>query len=185
MRLWPECIDESVLNLRWGIELRLQLIEEVAYAPQASGTGGGPSKEEAEKRLRRAVRWRDTEAEDAAFADWMRVEVREWWQDFPERQLLARLYQRAARGREEGRSLDSRATYNEGLRVARALLAHIAAAALFDFARESEAVSIVLADQWASLDGKRRPGRVARLHRLRRVQPGLLRLLPAHRAAAS
>ena len=157
MRLWPECIHESVLNLRWGIELRLQLIEEVACAPQASGTGGGPSKEEAEKRLRRAVRRRDTEAEDAAFADWMRVEVREWWQAYPERRLLTDLYRRAARKREKPRSLDSRATYNEGLQVARALLAHIAAAALFDFARESEAVSIVLADQWASRDGKRRP----------------------------
>ena len=184
MRLWPECIHESVLNLRWGIELRLQLIEEVACAPQASGTGGGPSKEEAEKRLRRAVRRRDTEAEDAAFADWMRVEVREWWQAFPERRLLTDLYRRAARQRERPRSLDSRPTYTvEGLPVARALLAHIAAAALFDFARESEAVSIVLADQWASRDGKRRRGRVARLHRLRWLQPsGLLRLLPAHRA---
>ena len=35
-------------------------------------------------------------------------------------------------------------------------MADIAAAARFDFAWESEAVSIVLADQWASLDGKRR-----------------------------
>ena len=36
------------------------------------------------------------------------------------------------------------------------MLADIAAATRFDFAWESEAVSIVLADQWASLDRKRR-----------------------------
>ena len=38
----------------------------------------------------------------------------------------------------------------------RAMLADIAAATRFDFAWESEVVSIVLADQWASLDRKRR-----------------------------
>ena len=142
--------------------MRLRLIEEVVCAPQASGPGE-PDREEAEERLLRAVERRDTEAENAAFVDRMRAEVREGWKDFPERRLLADLYRRAALRRQKGRPRDSmsrhnsrRPTHEAGLRIASALVAGIAAAARFDFAWESEAVSIVLADQWASLDGKRR-----------------------------
>ena len=158
MRLWPEGIHEAGSNLRWGIELRLQLIDEVVCGPQAIGTGG-PDKEEAMERIRQAVERGDTQAENAAFEDYMRAEVRKWWPDFPERELLATLYHRAARRREGRGSNDSRRppSPREGVRVARALLANIADAARFDFAWESEAVSIVLADQWASRDGKRRP----------------------------
>ena len=158
MRLRPEGIREASRNFRWGIALRLQLIEEVIRGPQAIGTGG-PGREEAMERLSRAVKLRDTEAEDAAFVDCMRAEVRKWWQDFPERGLLAALYERSAR-RSKGRgSTDSRRrpSHQEGLRVARAMLANITDAARFDVEWESETVSIVLADQWASRDGKRRP----------------------------
>ena len=94
--------------------------------------------------------------------DGMRAEVREGWKDFPERQLLADLYRRAAL-RSKGRPRDKitrhhsrRPNHQEGLRVAKALVADIAAAARFDFAWESGAVSIILADQWASRDGKGR-----------------------------
>ena len=161
MRLLPEGIDEMSANYRWGVEWRLRIIEEVVCAPSTSGTGG-PGIEESMERARRAARRGDREAEDAAFVDGMRAEVREGWKDFPERQLLADLYRRAAL-RRKGRARDKiarhnsrRPTYDEGLRVAKALLADIAATARFDFAWESEAVSIVLADQWASLDRKRR-----------------------------
>ena len=136
------------------------------------------------ERARRAAQRGDREAEDAAFLDGMRAEVREGWKDFPERQLLADLFRRAAL-RRKGRPRDKiarhnsrRPTYDEGLRVAKALLADIAATARFDFAWESEAVSIVLADQWASLDRQAPPGRVVGLHRLRQLQPGLLRHAP-------
>ena len=158
VRLRPEGIREAGPNLRWGIACRIRLIDEVVCGPQAIGTGG-PGREEAMERLSRAVKLRDTEAEDAAFVDCMRAEVRKWWQDFPERGLLAALYERAAR-RSKGRgSTDSRRrpSHREGLRVARAMLANITDAARFDVEWESETVSIVLADQWASRDGKRRP----------------------------
>ena len=78
MRLLPDGIAEADANPQWGIELCLQLIEEVARAPQASGTGG-PGREEAEERLHRALKRRDKRAEEAAIVDWMRAEVREWW----------------------------------------------------------------------------------------------------------
>ncbi len=159
MRLLPQGIHEASRNFRWGIELRLQLIDEVVCDPQAIGSGG-PGREEAMERLRLALKLRDAEAEDAAFADCMRAEVRKWWQDFPERGLLAALYERAARRREGRGSTNSRRrpTHREGVRVARAMLANITDAARFDFEWESETVSIVLAAQWASRDGKRRPG---------------------------
>ena len=162
MRLLPEGTDEISANYRWGVEWRLRMIEEVVCAPQGSRTGG-PGMEESMERARRAAQRGDTEAEDTAFLDGMTAEVREGWKDFRERRLLADLYRRAALRRQKGRPRDSiarhhsrRPTHEEGLRIARAMLADIAAATRFDFAWESEAVSIVLADQWASLDGKRR-----------------------------
>ena len=159
MRLLPEGIGETGPNLQWAIECQLQLIEEVACAPQASGTGG-PGREEAMEPIRRALKRRDKEATSAALVDWVRAEVREWWQAFPERRLLSDLYQRAALRGEGRKSHDGPSglpTHREGLLVAKALLADIAAADRFDFAWESEAVSTVLADQWLSLSGKRRP----------------------------
>ena len=161
MRLLPEGIDEMSVNYRWGVEWRLRMIEEVVCAPQGSRPGG-PGMEESMERARRAAQRGDREVEDAAFLAAMTVEVREGWRDFPERQLLADLIRRAAL-RTKSRPRNSiarhhsrRPTHKEGLRIARAMLADIAAATRFDFAWESEAVSIVLADQWASLDRKRR-----------------------------
>ena len=151
MRLLPEGIDEMSANFRWGVEWRLRMIEDVVCAPQGSRPGG-PGMEESMERARRAAQRGDREVEDAAFLDGMRAEVREGWKDFPERQLLGDLFRRAAL-RRKGRPRDKiarhnsrRPTYDEGLRVAKALLADIAATARFDFAWESEAVSIVLAD---------------------------------------
>ena len=95
MRLLPEGFHEVGPNLRWGIERRLRLIEEVASTPQSSGSGG-PGLKEGMEAIRRAQKRRDGKAEDEAIVDYMRAEVREWWQDFPERQLLTGLYRRAA-----------------------------------------------------------------------------------------
>ena len=161
MRLLPEGIDEMSVNFRWGVEWRLRMIEDVVCAPQGSRPGG-PGMEESMERARRAAQRGDREVEDAAFLAAMRAEVREGWRDFPERQLLGDLFRRAAL-RTKSRPRNSiarhngrRPTHEEGLRVAKALVADIAAAARFDFAWESGAVSIVLADQWVSRDGKGR-----------------------------
>ena len=58
------------------------------------------------ERARRAAQRGDTEAEDAAFVAAMTAEVREGWEDFRERRLLADLYRRAAL-RRQGRPRDS------------------------------------------------------------------------------
>ena len=97
MRLLPEGIAELDPNIRWDIATRLQLIEDVVLGPQDSGIGT-PTMEEATDRMRRAVEARDKKAEDEAIMDYMRAEVMAWLQDFPERQLLTDLYQRAAGG---------------------------------------------------------------------------------------
>ena len=105
--------------------------------------------EEAWERMRRAVARRDRKAEDAAIVDFMRAEVSTWWQDFPERRLLSELYRRDALRRAESGSLDSRRrpTHQEGLRVARGLLADILDPGPLNAEREAAAVSKGLAGQ--------------------------------------
>ena len=145
MGLLPQGVADVDPILRWFIELRLQLIEEAACGPQASGTGA-PGMEEGRERILRSL-GRDWKADEQAIVDHMGSEGRTWWQDFPERQLLTDLYRRAARRRAETGSCDSsrRPCHSEGLRVARGLLANIQATDQLDSERESAAVSEVLA----------------------------------------
>ena len=108
----------------------------------------------------------------------MTAEVREGWKDFPERRLLADLYRRAALRRQKGRPCDSiarhnsrRPTHEEGLRIARAMVADIAAATRFDFAWGVRS----RVDRSGRPMGVSRqqtpPGRVVGLHRLLQIQP--------------
>ena len=123
MRLLPERVAELNPNFRWAIATRLRIIEEIALDPLFSVTGA-PIMEEGWNRMGRAVVLRDWKAEGAAITDYMRAEVRAWWQDFPERQLLTNLYWRAASRKAKSGSRDSRRrpTHPEGLRVAMGLL---------------------------------------------------------------
>ena len=143
MGLLPQGIDELDPPIRWLVEERLRLMEEVVCGPQDSGTGA-PGIEE---------------AEGATLADDMRAELRVSWQEFPERHLLTELYQRAARRREGRGSPDSRRPPDEteGVRVAKGLLGAIPDTGQLDAEPESAAASEFLADQWVSLSGKRRP----------------------------
>ena len=159
MRSWPKGVAELDPNNRWTIESYLQLIEEFACDPEAFGTGG-PGREEAMERIRRAVGRKDGKAEEEAILGRMRVEVREWWQDFPELQLLGKHFGRVAL-RKAGRGspgCTDPPSRDEGLLLARELLAHIPGRSLraqtmggadrLDLDWESEAVSSALADQW-------------------------------------
>ena len=143
MRLLPEGISDLDPTIRWIVEESLRIMEEVVCGPQASGAGA-PGMEEAKA---------------AAIADDMRAAVWKWWRDYPERQLLTELYQRATRRREGRGSPDSRRplSHPEGVRVARGLLVDIPDTGQLDAEQESAAVSEVLADKWVSLSGKRRP----------------------------
>ena len=148
MRLLPERVPELNPNLRWFITTRLRIIKEVVLGPPVSGTGA-PTMQEGWKRMGRAVVRRDRKAEGAAITDYMRSEVRAWWQDFPERRLLTDLYLRAALRRETSGSPDSGRlpSHEDGLRVATALLEDFRDTELLDAQGEADTVARVLAGE--------------------------------------
>ena len=73
MRLIPQSVDELDPNLRWGVAMRLRLIEEVVGGPQVSWVDA-PGKEEAMKRILRAWECGDRKAEEEAVEDCMRAD---------------------------------------------------------------------------------------------------------------
>ena len=148
MRLLPEVIAELDPNIRWQMAKYLQIMEEVVLGPEVSDTGA-PTMEETFRSMGQAVVRKDKKAEDAAITDYMRAEVRAWWQDFPEQGLLTDLYQRAARRRAKSGSLDSRRrpSHDEGHRVARGLLADIPDMGPLDAEGEADTVARVLAGE--------------------------------------
>ena len=111
------------------------------------------------ERVHRAVELEDREAEDEAILGGMRVQTREKWQDFPELELLGDHSRRAAL-RKAGRGSPGATdipTHEEGLRLARAVLAHAPGRLLLalmpsvegmDTEWESQALSALLAHQW-------------------------------------
>ena len=150
LRTLSTCFPDLVDDILWLVEKRLQAIEEVALDPQSSGTVGSQL-QDANECLYRAREQGDREAEDEALVDLIKAEMREWWPDFPERQLLADLYRRAARRKVGRGSDDSRRlpSHSEGLRVARCLLDDVApGAGLFDPESESLAVTEFLIRYW-------------------------------------
>ena len=54
MRFRPQSVDELDPNIRWGIEMRLRLFEEVVFGPHVSWFCA-PGKDEAMKRIMRAL----------------------------------------------------------------------------------------------------------------------------------
>ena len=148
MRMRPESFDELVCNVRWGTGVPLQLMEDVVRGPQDFGAGA-PGMKEAWERIFRATERRDRKAEDAAVVDYTRAALRDFWWGYSARRLLTDLYRRADRrqdgsGSDDGRRLP---THQEGLRVARELLAEIPATGRLDAEWESATLSKVLADQ--------------------------------------
>ena len=149
MRLLSTGVAELESNVRWLMEQRVQVVGEVALETPGSGSTG-PSAEDAFKHVRSAMLRRDNEAADKAIVDVIRAETRQWWRDFPERQLLTELYRRAARRREgTGSSDSSRPPSNpEGVRVAGALLADVRDTNHLDLELESLAVTKALVRHW-------------------------------------
>ena len=126
MKSMPNGVAELDPNLVWVIERYLELIEEFARDPKAFGTGGLAGVEAVDS-IRLAVVRRDEKAEERAILDGMRAEVREFWQEFSELQLLGENFRRAAlrkdmRGSRGRTDPDS---FEEGLQLARALLTHV------------------------------------------------------------
>ena len=95
MRSLPTSIKEYEDNVRWVFHNYMELIEEIVCDPSAFGTGG-PDVEEVIERVQQAVELGDGEAEDKAILEGMKVQTRELWGDFPERELLGEHFRRAA-----------------------------------------------------------------------------------------
>ena len=97
--------------------------------------------------MARAVVRRDWRAEEAAIADYLRIELGEWWQDFAEQPLLKLLYERTTRRRQNSGTRYSmrRPSHAEGVRVARALLADLPYPGPLDTEEEAATVAKVLA----------------------------------------
>ena len=149
MRSRPQSPGESGANLSWGIELQLQLMEEVVLGPDDSRVGA-PGKEEAWERVLEALERGDKKAEEEASKAYARAEVWEWWKAFREKRLLRDLFELSARrskarGSRRKRKKIRRPTYCEGRRIARAMLADIPDAHRLNRDWESTILSAFLA----------------------------------------
>ena len=145
MKALPRIVADVEPVHRLHMEIRLQLIEEFAQGSQEAGTGA-PGRGGAIWGLIESL-GRDWKTDVDAIAECHRGEVREWWQEFPERELLTALYRRAFRRRAGCGSPDSRRppSHREGVRLATALLVGIPDTSRLDSEQDSVAVSNVLA----------------------------------------
>ncbi len=146
MILLPEKITELDPNLQWLVPVHLCILEEVVLGPREP-RAGEPSLKEAEGRLNHALGQRDKRSERRLIPIWLRAHVREWLRGFPEVPFLTSLFERAARRREGSGTRDSRRrpTHDEGLRIARALLAGVTPPGPLDIEMETATAAAVLA----------------------------------------
>lgn len=147
LQLLPRVVADVDPTILWHLKVRLRLIEEIASGRWISVTDA-PGREEAMRALIRSL-GRDWKAEEKDILATHIAEAREWLQALSESQLLIDLCGRAAQRREgSGSPDDSRRLpfHEEGLRVARALVADIMPTDRLDSEQESVAVSNMLAD---------------------------------------
>ena len=146
MILLAEGVAELNANVRWMIALHLELLEVVVLSPETAGKVV-PNKERAWNRAQRASEQRKKEAEEQFLVDFVWAVSWEWRQDHPEYRLLADLYRRDARRRENSGTPDSRRkpTAPEGKSIARALLEDLPEVYPFDPEEEALTVAQVIA----------------------------------------
>ena len=146
MKLLPDGFAQLLLIIQWFVKLHLECIEEAARGILASVTGA-PSEEKVLECVLRMFEGRHGEADKETLEAYMRARTHEWWQDFPERQLLSTLVRRADLQKQGIGEKDDRRipTRTEGLQIARPLLAGIPDKITLDAEGEFEAVSKLLA----------------------------------------
>ena len=146
MKLLPNGFAQLLPIVQGFVSVHLECIEEAARGTLASVTGA-PSEEQALESVLRMFEDRHLEADKEALEAYMRARTHEWWQDFPERQLLSALVRRAdLRKQGIGEKDDRRIpTRTEGLRIAKPLLAGIPDKITLDAEGEFEAMSKLLA----------------------------------------
>ena len=146
MRLLPNGFAQLLPIVQWLVGWHLEYIEEAARGTLAYVTGA-PSEEEAIACVLRIFEGRYEEADREALEAYMRARTRDWWANYPERQLLSTLVRRTDRrkqgiGEKDGRRPPSP---EEGLRIARPILASIPKKITLDAEGEFEAMSKLLA----------------------------------------
>ena len=138
---------DGVLRIvQWLVLVRLEQIEEVALGSLEPVTET-LSMEEATEAVIRIMGGSAGKTERKTIENYLRVQVMEWWRDYPERELLTRLFEQAARRKAGVGSPDSRRRprHSDGLRVAKPMLVDIPDTGRLDAEWESGAVSKVLA----------------------------------------
>ena len=150
--------DDAADLLRWAMDARFDLIEAVASDPQTFAPGA-PGLDEALERWRNSTVRKGSEEADAMFLILAQVltptqaltltqeEALEWWRGFPERGLLTTLARSAKRREAECGTAYERRTpsQDEGMRIARPILADVVKKSQFSFSQEAKAVAATLA----------------------------------------
>ena len=164
------------------VSLHVEYIEKAARGTLVSGSDA-PSEEQALESVIRLCAGRHLEADKRALEEFMAARTWEWWQGYPERRLFSALLVRAdlrKKKRWTGNGDDRRRpTREEGLRIARPLLAGIPDEITLDAEGEYESVARLLAALLSPPMGEPSP---EELQRYVRARQGLARIRRCRRA---
>ena len=154
------------------VGLHLEYILEAARGTLASGSDA-PSEEQALESVIRLFEGSHVEADKRALEEYMRARTWEWWQSYPERRLFSALLVRADLRKRLGGNGDDRRrpTREEGLRIARPLLAGIPDEITLDAEGEYESVARLLAALLSPPMGEPSPEELQRYVQLAKNSP--------------
>ena len=172
MKLLPGGFNQLLPIVQWFVELQYEHIEEAALGTLAPETDA-PSEEEALECLLRIFEERQEESDRETLEAYMGARAWEWWTDYPECQLLTTLVQRADRRKKWLGTKDDkrRPWHEEGLRIARPLLAGIPDKINLDPEGEYEAMANVLAALLSPPMGESSPETLQRYIKLAKSHP--------------
>ena len=143
--LLPGRFVQHLRILRWVVVVHVVQIEEAARGNLAPGKDA-PSEEEALECLIRIFEGSHAETDRRLIEEYMAARTWEWWQGYPERRLFSDLAERADHRKRWTGTRDSRRppSREEGLRVARPLLAGIPDEITLDAMGEYESAARLL-----------------------------------------
>ena len=172
MKLLPGGFAQLLLIVQWFVDLHLEHIEEAALGTLAPETDA-PSEEEALECLLWIFEERQEESDRETLEAYMGARAGEWWTDYPECQLLTTLVQRADRRKKWLGTKDDkrRPWHEEGLRIAKPLLAGIPDKINLDPEVEYEAMANVLAALLSPPMGESSPETLQRYIELAKSTP--------------
>ena len=176
----PKEVDDVDPIIRRAVDAHQRHIREIACGLDVSGTGA-LSAEAAFDGILQSM-GSDWKAPEEDVECYMKADMRGWWRDFPEQELLSELYEQAALWKDGPGSDDSEPHPEpaEGRRVAEASLADIRVTGKLDAAWEAAAVAQSLADLWLSPPRRPVPPHGAKVYQEIPVHTRLLQRAQAH-----